>query len=497
MKLRISKYYRAIPSLSLAFMMAGCASYRSVEDTDKYRDTLTLPAEYSTAEAKRAVSISESEIGSNSSTATTKLIAADNDSQAKQWWQELNDIQLTQLIEKSLDQNYSLAIAKASLEESRALLSHQKLERFPQVQAGATGTREKLSEDVRLPGSDPITETYSAGFDASWELDLFGSVHNKVKAAKASLAESEANVQAMRISVAAETAAAYINLRGAQHQLGVAQENASNLRETLKLTQRLNEIGRADQLDVSRAQAQLSLTEATIPNYQANITSALNRLSVLTGDHNETLRNTLAEAQALPDVPPLLQIGTPQDLIRRRPDIQQAEQALAGAIARYNVRVADLYPSITFNGGLGYLATDLDRLGESATETFSFGPSIRWAAFDLGRVHAQIRAADARTQAQIANFKQQVLRALEDTDNAIQSFAHEEERRAKLIEAFNASQQSATIAQRKYEIGAENFLSVLVAEREKLDVSAQLAASDAKVLQDLIVVYKNLSGGWI
>ncbi|VUD42160.1 Outer membrane protein OprM [Thalassocella blandensis] len=497
MKFTESKIHRAISAITLMMFISGCAGYRSVEDTEQYRDSITLPAEYSTAGVSQKISINSADGSGSTELASTSLMSTANVAPVKQWWQELKDPQLTQLIEQALTQNYSLAMAKASLEESRALLSHQKLERFPQVQASATGVREKSSEDVRLPGAEVITETYSAGFDASWELDLFGSVHNKVKAAKATLAESEAGVQAMRISVAAETAAAYIDLRGAQHQLDVAQDNAQNLRRTLQLTQRLKEIGRADQLDVSRAQAQLSLTEATIPGYSANITIALNRLSVLTGEHNEQLRQALAESQALPDVPPLLQIGKPAELIRRRPDIQQAEQSLAAAIARYNVRVADLYPSITFNGGLGYLATDLDRLGESSTEMFSFGPSIRWAAFDLGRVHAQIRAADARTQAQVANFKQQVLRALEDTDNALQTFSHEEERRAKLIEAFNASQQSASIAQKKYEIGAENFLSVLIAEREKLNVSAQLAASDAKVLQDLIVVYKNLSGGWI
>lgn len=471
---------RALLAASIMLVVTGCANLNTTQSASDAVNSLALPASYST-------------------TGLSTLPNVDDEQRLAltQWWTKLDDPQLTQLIEQALALNYSLAAARASLEEAYALLGFERLGHFPQLQGNAGAVREKSSEDVRLTGAPAITETYSAGFDASWELDVFGSVRNRVKAAKASLAEREASLRALQISIAAETAKAYIDLRGAQHQLAVGEANAANLRETLALTKRLMEIGRGDQLDVSRSQAQLSLVEASLPGHAANITLALNRLSVLTGEHNSELRTVLSEPKPLPSVHPVREVIAPEVLIRHRPDIQQAEQTLAAAIARYNVRVADLYPRITFNGGLGYLSTELDRLGEVETETYRFGPSIQWAALNLGRVQAQIRAADARAQAELANFKRQVLRALEDTDNALQLFTQEEHRRAKLIEALSASQQSADIARKKYQLGAENFLSVLVAERERLNVSAQLAASDTKVLQDLIVVYKNLSGGWV
>ena len=449
---------------------SGCAHYRSSDEINEIQDSITLPAEYSTSSNTKLI-YGEDVVNTAFTTGLFQELSQEQSQelfqdqsqwqpqeQLQQWWQLLEDTQMTGLIEQALEKNYSLEIAHASLAEAYALLGFEKLERYPQIQANARGLREKTSEDVRLPGSDAITETYSAGLDASWELDVFGSVRNKVKAAKATLAEREANLQAMQISIAAETAKAYIDLRGAQHQLAVAEENVRNLANTLDLTQRLKEIGRGDQLDVSRAQAQLSVTEAQLPQFHANITAALNRLSVLTGEHNSSLRQTLAQTKTLPNVPATLHVGTPQDLIRRRPDIQQAEQQLAAAIARYNVRVADLYPSITFNGGLGYLATDLDHLGESSTETFSFGPSIHWAAFDLGRVNAQIRAADARAQAQVAAFKQTVLQALEETDNALQSFAQEEVRRAKLIQAMTRAKNQQVLRKKNMSLGRKTFL---------------------------------------
>ena len=471
---------RTLLAASLILLLTGCANLKSPHDTENAFNSIAVPTSYSTP-----------------GLSTLSTLDDDQNQTFTQWWTKLNDPQLTHLIEQALALNYSLAAARASLEEAYALLGFERLGHAPRVQGNASAVREKASQDVRLAGAPAITETYTAGFDASWELDVFGSVRNRVKAAKASLAEREANLRALQISIAAETAKAYIDLRGAQHQLKVGQANAANLRETLALTNRLMEIGRGDQLDVSRSQAQLSLVEASLPGHSANITLALNRLSVLTGEHNSELRSVLSNPKPLPTVQPISEVVAPETLIRHRPDIQQAEQTLAAAIARYNVRVADLYPRITFNGGLGYLSTELDRLGEVETETYRFGPSIHWAALDLGRVQAQIRAADARTQAELANFKRQVLRALEDTDNALQLFTQEEIRRTKLIDALNASQQSADIARKKYQLGAENFLSVLVAERERLNISAQLAASDAKVLQDLIVVYKNLSGGWV
>lgn len=205
--------------------------------------------------------------------------------------------------------------------------------------------------------------------------------------------------------------------------------NVLNQQETLQLTQGFENVGRGDQLDVARAESQLELTRSSILTLNAQVNIALNRIGVLTGKPTAELKVALAMVKSLPEIPISFAVGNPADLLKRRPDIRRAEQTLAGSVAEYNIRVADLYPSITFTGGLGYLSTDWTRLGNSGTDAFSFSPRIQWAALNLGRVEAQIDAADARTQARIAEFEQQVLVALEETDNALQNFSREEERR--------------------------------------------------------------------
>lgn len=456
----------------LPLVISACSSFKSVENS---RELATVPATPAAFELQQGMN-------------QQQPVAA--------WWSQLNDKQLNQLITDSLQQNHSVRIAQASLEESRALLRNSKLDRYPTVEAGASGTRQKQSADIVGDVDSRISESYQAGFDASWELDIFGRVRNGVKLSKAQLAAREADLQAAQVSIAAEVASAYISLRGNQYLLDVALRNVINQQETLQLTQRFEEVGRGDQLDVARAESQLELTRASIPRFHAQVNTALNRIGVLTGKPTVELKTALTQVKPLPEIPASFAVGNPTDLLKRRPDIRRAEEALAGSVAEYNIRVADLYPSVTFVGGLGYLSTDWTRLGNSGTDTFSFSPRIEWVAFNLGRVDAQIDAADARTQARIAEFEQQVLVALEETDNALQNFSREEERRSGLQRALRASNQAADIANKKFEVGSSDFLTVLDAQRSQLVVSAELAQSDMQVLLNLVAVYKSLGGGW-
>lgn len=456
----------------LPLMISACSGFKSVENAQQLAQLPETPAAFTLPQGVSA----------------EKPVA--------DWWAQLQDAQLNQLIADSLQHNHSIRIAQASLEESRAYLRSSRLDRYPTVEANASGTRQRQSVDISGDTNAPITETYQAGFDASWELDIFGRVRNGVKLSKAQVAARKADLQAAQVSVAAEVGSAYISLRGNQYLLDVAERNAKNQQESLQLTQRFEEVGRGDQLDVARAEAQLELTRATIPALQAQVNTSLNRIGVLTGTPTEQLKTSLAEVKSLPGIPASFAVGNPADLLKRRPDIRRAEQALAGSVAEYNIRVADLYPGISFTGGLGYLSTDWDRLGNQETETFSFTPRIHWAAFNLGRVDAQIDAADARTHQRIAEFEQRVLMALEETDNALQNFAREEERRTGLQRALAASNQAAFFARKKFEVGSSDFLTVLDAERSQLNVSAQLAQSDMQVLLNLVAVYKTLGGGW-
>lgn len=458
----------------LPLMISACSGFKSVEHARDLAQTQNVPAAFQLQQDGRITA--------------QQPVAA--------WWAQLNDEQLNQLIADSLQQNHSIRIAQASLEESRALLRDSKLDRYPTVEASASGVRQKQSADVVGNTGSRISETYVAGFDASWELDLFGRVRNGVKLSKAQLAAREADLQAAQVSIAAEVASAYISLRGNQYLLDVALRNVLNQQETLELTQRMEFMGRGDHLDVARAESQLELTRSTIPGLNARVNVALNRIGVLTGKPSDTLKTELTQVKSLPEIPASFAVGNPTDLLKRRPDVRRAEQALAGAVAEYNIHVADLYPRVTFSGGLGYLSTDWTRLGNSDTDTFSFSPRIEWAAFNLGRVDAQIDAADARTQARIAEFEQQVLVALEETDNALQNFSREEERRTGLQRALNASNQAADMANKKFEVGSSDFLTVLDAQRSQLVVSAELAQSDMQVLLNLVAVYKSLGGGW-
>lgn len=458
--------------LALTLAISACNSYRSV---DKAAQQAQAPVVAEAFSLEGRFQASEPEAA---------------------WWQQLDDHALKQLVELALDRNRDIRVAQAALAESRALLRNRRFDWLPTVETEVSTRRQKTSEDLLPPGAATISETYQAGFDAYWELDLFGRIHQQVELSQAQLAARAANVRAVQVSIAAEVASSYITLRGNQYLLQVAQTSEQNQEASFNLTQKFAEVGRGDQLDISRAQTQLELTRARIPTLQAQVGIAQNRLAVLTHQNSEEVKNILGTNAALPSLPTTLAVGNPLGLLQRRPDIQYAEQALKGAVAEYNVRVADLYPRITLNGSLGYLSTDWSRLGETPTETFLFAPSIRWAALNLGRVQTQIDAADARTQARIAEFEQTVLRALEETDNALQNFSREEERRLRLQQAASASSQAARFARQKFEIGSGDFLSVLDAERSQLDVNAQLAQSETQLLLHLVAVYKALGGGW-
>lgn len=466
------KLIRIFSIALLPFVISACSGFKSVENAQQLAQVPAASAAFNLPQGANA----------------QQPVAA--------WWAQLQDAQLNQLITESLQHNHSVRIAQSSLQESRAYLRDSKLDRYPTVEANASTTRQRQSVDVSGDASAPITETYQAGFDASWELDIFGRVRNGVELSRAQVAAREADLQAAQVSVAAEVAAAYVSLRGNQYLLDVALRNVLNLEETLQLAQRFEEVGRGDQLDVARAESQLELTRSTIPTLHSQVNIALNRIGVLTGEPTAELKARLSQTQSLPEIPASFAVGSPADLLKRRPDVRRAEHALAGSVAEYNIRVADLYPTVSFTGGLGYLSTDWGRLGNNETETFSFTPRIHWAAFNLARVNAQIDAADARTQQRVAEFEQRMLIALEETDNALQNFSREEERRRGLQRALAASNQAAFFARKRFEVGSSDFLTVLDAERSQLNVSAQLAQSDMQVLLNLVAVYKALGGGW-
>ncbi len=411
------------------------------------------------------------------------------------WWRELNDDQLNELIGKAAHHNKDIEISIANLKEARAFRKEAQFDYIPTVRSSGASTYTSASEEVSGPLNDRTSELYNAQLDASWELDLFGRVSAGVDAAKAREKAALADMHDMNVIISAEVASTYIQLRGLQYRLDIAQRNAGNQNETYDLSVRLANGGRNSQLDVVRAQTQLELTRSTIPSLEASIKANINRLSVLTGQIPDALHESLSEKQTLPTIPVAVNVGEVKDLLRRRPDIQRAEHNLEASIADYNISVADQFPSVSLIGNIGFSATNLSDFGSSAF-TSNIGPQISWAAFDFGRVKARIRQNDARAQAALSSYEKAVLEALEDLQTSMTNFVKEEERRARLQKAARLSKEAATLARKRYEAGVDAFIDVLSAEATLLEAEDTLAQSEISAALQLIAIYKALGGGW-
>lgn len=414
----------------------------------------------------------------------------------RDFWKSFRDPQLDALIEQALASNHDIRIAIARLREARALRGEARLDFAPTVTSSAAHIDARASELTRAPGVARDQEYYDAGFDALWELDFFGRVRRNVETRSAQVQSAEADVYSTQVSITAEVARQYFELRGAQQRLEVAQRNADNQRETLRITTARLDAGRGTQLDVSRAQAQLSATLATIPDLEESVTRSILRLGVLIGDSPETLLTSLSAVRAAPALPVAHNIGTPEALLRRRPDILAAERTLAAATANIGVAVADLFPRISFVGRFGFAALDSGELGDAASETWSFGPSIQWAAFDLGRVRQRIDAREAAADGALAKYEQTVLRALEETDASLTAYAKALARQEHLKASAAASLDAAGLARVRFENGASDFLTVLDAERSALEAEDRLAQSETQTATALLAMYKALGGGF-
>jgi outer membrane protein, multidrug efflux system len=414
------------------------------------------------------------------------------------YWLGFSDPMLTNLVEDALRQNKDLAVAEANLRAARAARRLAGFDQFPTVNF-AGGYQHTLDAQEQLPGVDMHDREFDAaqaGFDGLWELDLFGRVRRNVEAARADVGVSAATLQDARVSVIAEVARDYFILRGLQDQLSLTQRNAESEFSTLKLTRTRLEAGRGNQLDTARAEAQWQTTLATIPTLEASIATTTYRLSVLTGRQPTALNATLSPPAPPPALPPLNAIGTPEQLLRRRPDVRTAERRLAGATARVGVAVGDLFPRVTMTGEIGFLSPTFGEFGTSESRFFSFGPSITWAAFDLGRVRARIGSAKALTDAALASYEGAVLGALEDTEGAMISYGRSQTRRDALQVAAAASDKAADLAQKRFEGGLIDFLEVLDAERTALSAELLLSQSRTDAATSLIAVYKALGAGW-
>ena len=410
------------------------------------------------------------------------------------WWRQFDDSTLDALVGEALSENRELRIAFARLRAARSIRDDAANDRFPTVTAGATAEYGKAQQ----PGfSDErsSTERYDLGLDMAWELDLFGRIQRRIESSEAQSEAAEAELYQLQVSLIAELVDAYGQLRGAQLRERIARENLHNQRESHQLTEQLRDAGIGSELDVLRADARLAATEASLPQLQATQTRARNRIATLLGQRPDQLSVDLSPRE-LPAIAKALPIGDPGELLRRRPDILAAERQLAASTANVGVATADLFPRVSLSGFLGFIAGRGSQIGSSAAQAWGVAPSISWAAFDMGSVRARLRGAEADAEGALANYEQQVLLALEESENAFSDYARAQERLLSLLRQSSASRAAAQQAQIRYREGTVDFLVLLDAERERLTAEDAQALAEVDLYRGIVALYKALGGGW-
>lgn len=409
------------------------------------------------------------------------------------WWAQFDDPVLEQLVHGALADNLDLRVAVARVQQARAVFVERRLDQAPHVTAGAAYDRRKQPETL-AGGERVFSESYQLGFDAGWELDLFGRQRRGAEAARADLDAEWANLADAQVLIAAEVARNYFELRGAQKRIAVAEQTLGNLRDTQKLTETRWDLGAGSELDVQSSRARLKAIEADIPLLEVAQTQSRHRLAVLLGQRPDAL-DSLLEPREVPAFAKALPLGDTRELLRQRADVRVAERRLAAATARVGVATADLFPRLSLTGFVGFLGGDASGLVNGNNKAWSLTPSLSWAAFDFGSVRARLKASKAEAEGVAAQYEQAVLLALEDTENALTRYAKQQARLAIVADQAQAARRAEVLAQIRYREGSEDFLTLLDAQRTQLSADDALAAAEAEVNVSVVAVYKAL-GGW-
>lgn len=424
-----------------------------------------------------------------------------------QWWSTFGDPILNSLIERAVIANLDLRIATARVREARALRSVTAADFWPSIDVAGSYFRSRRSENLATGASTGAGgqtsssaregDLFQANFDANWEIDLFGRVRHAVEAAEADIAAAEESRRDVLVTLLAELARNYVELRGFQRQLAVARSNIQTQQESVELTSARYQAGLISALDVTEAEAQLATTQSQLPTLESAGRQAIHRLGVLIGRPPETLLTELEPERAIPAAPLTVVVGLPSDLLRRRPDIRRAEREIAAATARVGVATADLFPRVSLTSNiLGLQSMDIADLALASSRFWFVGPTVRWPLFDAGRIRATIEVQNAREAQTLAQYEQIVLLALEDVENALVAYAREQIRRASLAAAVDANRRAVELAQERYTKGLTDFLNVLDAQRSLYVSEDQLVQSDETVVANLIALYKAMGGGW-
>ncbi len=410
------------------------------------------------------------------------------------WWAGFDDPDLQRLVETALRASPVLRGADYSVAETEALLRLALLGRSPSLSTSASGSADRLLSE------DEFETTGNLNLAANWELDVFGRLGGAIAAARFDEAAAREFRRDLAVTIASETALAYIDLRSGEARLAVARENAGAQKESLDLVRTLFENGRANELDLTRSETQYRTTLASLPAFEAAITAARSRLAALTGN-SASLPSSLAatdpaRAGLIPSLTTPLAAGTPEQMLRRRPDIRVAEARIGSALALGRAARANLFPRVTLGANVFSLFSETGVAFSDDTVSLSFGPTISWAGPDLRRVYAQIDVNDARTLGAAADYEAAVLDALAETETALSAYVTERQRRADLEAALVSARRAYDLARLRYEEGLDSFLDVLDAQRTLLDAEDRLAVNEAEIARRAIRAYRTLGGIW-
>lgn len=410
------------------------------------------------------------------------------------WWTQFSDPQLNRLIEEAVQGSLDLKTANARLREARARRDIAAGRRFPTVGAKASGT--KASELIYYDGNAASGHYYEVGFDASWEADLFGGVSRQIEQADAGLAQSEEAYRDVLVSLIAEVAINYTEIRLFQERIRVTESNRDSQRRSLELVELSFTAGEVAKFDVDRARLNLDVTRSQLPSLKTGLDQSLNRLAILLGKAPGTLNAGFNEVKAIPSAPPSIAVGVPAAALRRRPDVRAAERGLAAQTAAIGVATADLYPHLTMSGTIGIESIDAGDPFTYSTGLFGLSPSMKWLLFDAGAVRRNIEIQSSRQEQALIAYESVVLRALNDVENALVVYREEQLRQVILQDAERSAISALDIANRQYATGEIDYLIVLDAQRAVLSIQDQRALNQAAITTSAISLFKALGGGW-
>jgi multidrug efflux system outer membrane protein len=457
----------AVPvALACAVLITGCSHTSSF---DGQNQTVPVPAQWS---------------------GSTTHATASTPQDLSQWWQLFGDAQMTGLIEQALQANPSVQTAQAALRQARAQLGVSEANRLPSAGASLGGTRSK-----REPNS--ASNSFNAGIDASWEPDWWGIQSNQVKAAQANVAAALASLEGAHVSLAAEVAQNYIELRNLQNRLAIAESNLRIQSENEQITQWRVQAGLATSLDAEQAKASTAQTAAQIPALQASQAKALHALAILTGQVPTALVGSLGQPKALPQAPADLAMTLPADTLRQRPDVRAQEQKVVAAVANLSAQERANFPSLSLRGSLGLSAVTLSALGSSgATLATSIAASLSQTLFDGGANSARIQERQAAVEIARINYRSSVLSALQEVEDALVQLKGDQERLEQLKVAQEAATYAQLLASQRYSSGLVDFQTVLDTQRTLLSSQDSVATAQAAISTDYVRLYKALGGGW-